>query len=538
MHHIKPSRLLYIDTEQSDMVKLVSVVEEMDYQYVTLSHRWGNPEPPKLSEHDGPGKINIKIIEAGIAISELPRTFREAIYTVKHCGLDYIWIDCLCIIQDIGPKGQNQDWEKEAKKMANIYAGGVFNIAVTNARDSEAGLFPTRIYIAIPVVRDLSPRSSPNQVWVLLEEPSEKFERDIVYSELLSRGWVYQEVFLTPANLFCTADEMWWSCLHRTCTQTLPEGADFEDSIQHRKGKIMFEWVEGWEAWRSVLEIYTGTSVTFKDDRLVAIAGLAKLFRALRPAYFQHATYHSGVWQLDIRGGLRQLLWRRSKGQSLPPSRWSATHPIPSWSPASYNGRIRWSSQTLLDLPDFMSMDSSHLDGFGRATDQAQCTLHLRGVLVKIDVAVENQPTKESWACVTGHEDMLIVIEWDSDEDRRLAADSSRVGCARALTFSVNLNQARPSMEGLLLRPLDGPSGADGSKIWLRCGYIHYMDPKLDCRKRSVGEAFQLERYGLTWMTYQELHQIGHYVGNNDNLNDGTWWNTSTPTDLEDIYIV
>lgn len=539
----KPTRLLYIDLEQDDFIRLVLVADERQYQYVTLSHRWGVPEPPKLSENNDssqPGKVYIRTLEAGIKISDLPRTFREAVHIVRHCGLSYIWIDCLCIVQDINSEGQNPYWEKEAKKMADIYAGGIFNIAVTNARNSEAGLFPTRHYTAVPVVHDLAPPASPcGQASILWEDPSGKFERDIVSSELLSRGWVYQEVFLTPANLFCTADEMWWSCFHGTCTQTFPAGTDIEDSINEKKLKIMWDGVGAWDAWRGVLESYSATSVTFKDDRLVAIAGLVEIFRSLYPTHLQHARYHSGVWSLGIQGGLDQLLWRRSKGHALPSRRYPATHPIPSWSPASYDGKIRWPRDRLPELPEFKSMDDSQLDTFGRATKQSQCTLHLRGVLVNIDIHIENQPMEKSWASVTGHENILIAVEWDSDEDRRLAAKSSCTDYARVLIFGLDLDRGW-SVEGIVLRPLDSSLRTNGSRTWVRCGYIHDLDPKLKDKKKNVGKAFQLERYGLSWILYQEFDiYLGKYYL------DGRWgrrWgplaDLTTTTDLEDIYIV
>lgn len=60
-----------------------------------------------------------------MCISELPRTFRNAVEIVRACALNYIWIDSLCIIQDKGPQGSNPDWEKESMKMGDIYAGGV-----------------------------------------------------------------------------------------------------------------------------------------------------------------------------------------------------------------------------------------------------------------------------------------------------------------------------------------------------------------------------------------------------------------------------
>lgn len=64
-------------------------------------------------------------LEKGISISDLPKTFREAAEIVTHCGLQYLWIDCLCIVQDKDSNGGNPDWKEEAEKMGDIYAGGV-----------------------------------------------------------------------------------------------------------------------------------------------------------------------------------------------------------------------------------------------------------------------------------------------------------------------------------------------------------------------------------------------------------------------------
>jgi hypothetical protein len=184
-------------------------------------------------------------------------------------------------------------------------------------------------------------------------------------------------------------------------------------------------------------------------------------------------------------------------------------------------------------------MDTSQLDSFGRAFRQDQCTIHLRGVLIKIDISFRDQPMEKSWASVNGQEDILVVIEWDSDEDRRGAAESDHTDYARILLFGLDLDRGW-SVEGIVLRPLDDPLHTDGSRTWVRCGYINDLDPKLKTRKRDVGEAFQLKRYGLSWILYQEFDAyIGKYYL------EGRWgrrWGplatASTTTDLEDICIV
>lgn len=105
---LKPTRLLYLDPDQTDILRLIPVTEKEKYDYVTLSHRWGSPEPPKLSKlNKDPNQRNeifVGTLEKGMRITELPQTFQDAIRIVRRCGLRYLWIDSLCIFQDKDPK--------------------------------------------------------------------------------------------------------------------------------------------------------------------------------------------------------------------------------------------------------------------------------------------------------------------------------------------------------------------------------------------------------------------------------------------------
>lgn len=213
----RPSRLLYFPGDQVEKVQLVEVQMDQTYQYATLSHRWGTPEPPKLScNSDGHRKISYNTMTKGVSISDLPRTFREALQIIHLCKLEYLWIDSLCINQDNDNDGIKREWEQEAVKIGDIYAGGVFNIAALDSENSDGRLFPEEQEFFAPVVRDsLDPHGQYEQGSRLvgfLSDSDAEFEKQVLSSELLSRGWVYQEVILAPANLFCTSQQMWWLC--------------------------------------------------------------------------------------------------------------------------------------------------------------------------------------------------------------------------------------------------------------------------------------------------------------------------------------
>lgn len=81
---------------------------------------------------------------------------------------------------------------------------------------------------------------------------------------------------------------------------------------------------------------------------------------------------------------------------------------------------------------EFVAMGNSNVDRFGRATEQAGCTLHLRGVLVGVKLALEPELTVSMGEVVLdllepkGWEgaNVTMSIDWDTWEERELAASS------------------------------------------------------------------------------------------------------------------
>lgn len=127
----------FIDTRSGQPLRLVPTTSEVFQQlsgsvrYATLSYCWGVSTPlrtTKATEED-----------FGISIPEnlLPRTFRHAIRFVRSLGIRYLWIDSLCIVQD-----DQAEWELEASRMGDFYAGSLVTIAASDAWDSDGGCFP------------------------------------------------------------------------------------------------------------------------------------------------------------------------------------------------------------------------------------------------------------------------------------------------------------------------------------------------------------------------------------------------------------
>jgi hypothetical protein len=81
---------------------------------------------------------NITSIRSRIIVKELSNTFQHANIACRQLGIDYLWVDSLCIIQD-----SVSDWNDESVLMSQIYESSVCNLAATTARDGKDGLvFP------------------------------------------------------------------------------------------------------------------------------------------------------------------------------------------------------------------------------------------------------------------------------------------------------------------------------------------------------------------------------------------------------------
>jgi hypothetical protein len=61
-------------------------------------------------------KVTLASWQHSIPWDRLSKTFRDAILVTRELGLQYLWIDSLCIIQD-----DANDWAIESAKMANVY---------------------------------------------------------------------------------------------------------------------------------------------------------------------------------------------------------------------------------------------------------------------------------------------------------------------------------------------------------------------------------------------------------------------------------
>ncbi|KAK0704849.1 heterokaryon incompatibility protein-domain-containing protein, partial [Lasiosphaeris hirsuta] len=233
-------------------------------RYATLSHCWGPPtsKPPLRTT-----KFNQIGHSKGIALATLTLNFLDAVLICRKLGLDYIWIDSLCIIQD-----DSADWEAEAAKMADIYRGSYLNIAAAAAADAHGGIIGLT---SLPDPKDrltninYSSAASDTETLILQEGlgVGEYWQINKTSHPYFGRGWVLQELALSPRTVLFTAGQMFWQC--RSCFVS-------EDAYARRQ-------------------------LSYLSDTAPAIAGLVDFFSKAA-----HNTPMLGLWKETLR---YDLLW-------------------------------------------------------------------------------------------------------------------------------------------------------------------------------------------------------------------------------------
>jgi hypothetical protein len=269
-----------------------------------------------------------------IPFASIPATFQGAIKLANDTGIEYMWIDSLCIIQD-----SKDDWQAEAARMASVYSQSYVTIAATAAQDSGTGLKEQTSMLRHPC--EITPlwtgfenQIPPGPLRIIIQS---SFCDEVLSQPLFRRGWTFQEWILSPRTIHVARDQLWWTsatsmksqgyAANETC-----EGYDFDVDRDHihtmAPGALYSPPNESTETlprvWHNLLQEYMSRDLTFESDRLIAFSGIAALYQSF--AKIPPGSYLAGIWRQVL---LQDLLWSVGNGRKvLPPQLYRG----PSWS--------------------------------------------------------------------------------------------------------------------------------------------------------------------------------------------------------------
>jgi hypothetical protein len=310
-----PTRVLDVEAGDSSKIRLVQT-DGLQGRYVALSHCWGPPEKRPLRTVGS----NIGSHLAGIPVSSLPKTFRDAVAVTRFLGIRYLWIDSLCIIQD-----NTADWTHEAARMGRVYELACLTIAASSARDSTEGLF---FDIASPDAPLSLPYPIPGQPEQLgsiylrgsLKQPSKYYQK----LPLSTRGWVTQEAILSRRIAYFTDTGPAWNCVFSETDVKTHDGSTFQEGTLPR----------GSHGWHGMVMEYCSRSLTYVSDKPVALQGIEERMGECVHGCRQWAIPDDLVWHKKYH--------RRAQRDNF--NRPAVLQDLPSWSWASTMGELEFFS--------------------------------------------------------------------------------------------------------------------------------------------------------------------------------------------------
>jgi hypothetical protein len=316
-HRPLPSRLIDVTQPGKPRLLIMDDFPSGAIKYATVSHRWRVEGMPKLLQ------ANLNAMRDGIEVDCLPVVFQDAIELCFMLGVSYLWIDALCLIQD-----NESDCRSEIERMGDIYSYAYCNFSATAAAKLPSGLFvdsENPHHAAFPVA--VARRNMHFDCYGY----SDKAVTHLNEESLMKRGWVLQERLLSPRSIYF-GRQLSWECTELLANELFPSGVPHEELVTWGQ-TVPFKLVRMlshdpslagdhryylgpyserevlYGRWLRIASMYAACDLTFDQDVLPAISGLARRFtKALDDVYL------AGLWRGDLISG---LMWERVNGEKL-----------------------------------------------------------------------------------------------------------------------------------------------------------------------------------------------------------------------------
>lgn len=317
--------VLVIDVRQNCLVPAHSGM-----RYFALSYVWGQTNGLITK------KSNLQRLASFASLVEehhnISSTVLDAIRVVRLLGERYLWVDCLCIVQD--------DVETKADqihRMWEIYAGAFATIVAAQGGDANHGL--TR------VPGTTWPQELEQQFFNIggdetVAERTFDLEPDIQsQGPWYERAWTFQELMCSTRLLIFERNSVRWECRCSCWFEDVECQEEAKGAIAIHRGwrRLITTSFPDLSAYGAMVRCYNQRKLTFPEDAVFAIAGMTSLLSrtfqggfvcGLPELFFDIALLWAPWSQVD-----RRLPSERSKSSG------GITH-LPSWSWVGWEGDL------------------------------------------------------------------------------------------------------------------------------------------------------------------------------------------------------
>jgi hypothetical protein len=293
-------------------------------EYVALSHCWGGSLPLRTISANLNDHLDV------IPWESMPATFRDAVKVTLAFGYRFLWIDCLCIIQD-----SESDWLRECALMLQVYSCAAVTIAASQSTSPSNGMFKPADrpnHTCTVPIRWLSTGKLDSLIMDIPLHPELCGPDCVAIGPLKERGWALQERILSQRVLHICADGTFFECACCERSDRLPWPKPTAISSWSLPFSRTFLRIEDSRQilaqWHSLVFHYAQRYLSYPGDRLPAVSGIARLV-----AGRLKQSYVAGLWSEDLVVGLIWRVVHPDSSLALNHSRFTG----PSWSWTSVN---------------------------------------------------------------------------------------------------------------------------------------------------------------------------------------------------------
>lgn len=305
-----PSWLIQIIDAAGTNLRLIEGTQIQYARYVALSYSWGDSKLMRDADWARVKANKTKVDKFfrrkdAFEASELSRTVQDAIRITKGLGVDYLWVDAVCIPDksSLHPT----DWNLEASKMYEVYGNAVLTLVTGAVENAAEPLLYPRAAWNYPIVPCTLAMHSLEVVTPDLDSARTKIP-------IANRAWTLQEERLSPRLLYWCGQMLYWSCavaqldeLGHKFTMTEPSGMCPPQSFLQKRWEKNTEELQA--EWLDLVEDYVRRDIGFPEDRFPAISGLAVQYYQAQLPYTtskSNEEYLAGLWRNSFA---RQLVW-------------------------------------------------------------------------------------------------------------------------------------------------------------------------------------------------------------------------------------
>ncbi|EMD86356.1 hypothetical protein COCHEDRAFT_1147066 [Bipolaris maydis C5] len=327
-----PSRLIQLCDKGGLRIIQTSTIEDHEPKFSALSYVWGTNQTFILLS------TTEDMLTTGFGTEQLPKTIQDAVTVTRRIGIEYIWVDALCIMQD-----SDKDKAQELPKMRSIYKYATVTVVASVAKSATEGFLhhveEKYDYFIEPVTIPFPANmAQPTCSEMVLSYPADyKRWKDPINN----RAWTFQELILsTRAILFSYRGV-------QTIDRTSPGSADGMTSGKDPQlpslpwsGKL-FSLATTPEntrqVWLAIRGEYSRRMLSYQGDKLVAISAIAE---ELGQTY--NSRYLAGMWERDLAIDLQ---WNCPRNETVDGDNHNRKpraqgYVAPSWSWASVSGAV------------------------------------------------------------------------------------------------------------------------------------------------------------------------------------------------------